>query len=468
MKKLGLSLTGFAALTVLSLCQTSCESHKKVSSDFTEIPFNYDYIGDFCDGLALVENDGQWGYINENGDEVIPCVYEMAGPFSDGLAYVLPANEDKYVYIDTNGQIALRTDYEFVRSFSGGAAPVSHGQEWALIDKKGNELTEFAYTSLIPYNYEGEQIFVVQTPDNKYGILNKKGEVVLPCEYGVIDHFDQGVATLLEIGKGAKKVGLVNVEGRIVLPFAYDGIQLTGEGIVRLQSDSKYGFADLNGNVLMPCTYSEADNTFRDRRIAVYRDDNGSLKQGFVNARGIEVIPCQYDVAYELGTGALVRTGFAESRARVVKDGKFGFIDRDGNEITPFIYTDANDFHRGVAAVRRNDGWGFINLSGKEIVECDYDNVGYETIEGLNATLNDETVYFNNKGVSIEPEITERYDFVGEPSEDLIPVRHNSRWGVVDENGEIVIPCQYDNITPFVNGVAIATDGGKYYMLKKN
>ena len=49
------------------------------------IPFIYDIGGDFNDGLACVEKDGKYGYIDKTGDEVIPIIYDLGDHFSEGL-----------------------------------------------------------------------------------------------------------------------------------------------------------------------------------------------------------------------------------------------------------------------------------------------------------------------------------------------------------------------------------------------
>ena len=49
------------------------------------IPCKYDFIYDFCEGLAKVRLDGKYGYIDKSGKEVIPCKYDGAKFVSDGL-----------------------------------------------------------------------------------------------------------------------------------------------------------------------------------------------------------------------------------------------------------------------------------------------------------------------------------------------------------------------------------------------
>ena len=45
---------------------------------------------------------------------------------------------------------------------------------------------------------------------------------------------------------------------------------------------------------------------------------------------------------------------------------RYGFIDRDGNEVVSPKYIESRDFHDGVAAVQTADGWGYIDKTGKE------------------------------------------------------------------------------------------------------
>lgn len=75
----------------------------------------YEKIGDFSDGRAYVlgdngENYG-YGFIDVNGEEIIPCNYVNAFNFSEGLAAVGTFNENnnviEYKFIDKSGNIAI-------------------------------------------------------------------------------------------------------------------------------------------------------------------------------------------------------------------------------------------------------------------------------------------------------------------------------------------------------------------------
>ena len=45
-------------------------------------------MGDFCEGFAKVQKDGNWGYIDKNGKLIIKPQFDDAGHFCEGFAMV--------------------------------------------------------------------------------------------------------------------------------------------------------------------------------------------------------------------------------------------------------------------------------------------------------------------------------------------------------------------------------------------
>ena len=63
---------------------------------------------------------------------------------------------------------------------------------------------------------------------------------------------------------------------------------------------------------------------------------------------------------------------FSEGLAPVRKNDKWGYINTQGEEVVPCIYDDVWDFSEGLARVEQNGEWSIINKEGKVIVaECD-------------------------------------------------------------------------------------------------
>lgn len=156
--------------------------------------------------------------------------------------------------------------------------------------------------------------------------------------------------------------------------------------------------------------------------------------------------------------------GFSEGFARVEKNGKFGFIDKTGKEITPFQYSWALSFSEGFAAVQRGGKWGFIDTTGKEAVSCTYDDV-YSFTQGLAAVQKGGKWGFIGK--TREEVIPFQYDDTTAFSQGLAGVEKNGKWGYIDKTGEVVIDFQYDGAGTFANGLAPVRQSGKWGYIDK-
>jgi hypothetical protein len=65
--------------------------------------------------------------------------------------------------------------------------------------------------------------------------------------------------------------------------------------------------------------------------------------------------------------------GFSEGLADVKQNGKWGYINTKEKVVIPCIYDGAMSFYKGLAKVKKNDKWSVINTEGKVIVaECDW------------------------------------------------------------------------------------------------
>ena len=68
---------------------------------------------------------------------------------------------------------------------------------------------------------------------------------------------------------------------------------------------------------------------------------------------------------------------FHDGLADVKKDGKFGFIDTTGRLAIQYEYDDiyTSGFSEGLCRVKKNDKWGVIDKTGKMIVPCIYERI---------------------------------------------------------------------------------------------
>ena len=84
--------------------------------------FIYEECGSESDGLLAVMQDGKWGYVNTEGEVVIPIEYDGSWK---GLSFNDPAT----------GELK---EMDYCYAFSGGYVPVCKDGEWELRDTEGN------------------------------------------------------------------------------------------------------------------------------------------------------------------------------------------------------------------------------------------------------------------------------------------------------------------------------------------
>ena len=116
--------------------------------------FSFDWEGRLAPVCKKKYNgDFVFGYVDLQGKEVIPLKYEVAMPFSDGLAAV--RENDLYFFIDEQGRNVVPGKYDDVEwGFFDGFAWVKNSLgKWGMIDKQGHTKVTFDYDKLLDFDY---------------------------------------------------------------------------------------------------------------------------------------------------------------------------------------------------------------------------------------------------------------------------------------------------------------------------
>lgn len=294
----------------------------------------------FSEGLLKVKKDDKYGFINANGEEVVPCIYEDAQNFSEGLSRI--KKNGKYGFINSKGEEVIPCKIHFASSFSEGLS---------LIKKK----------------------------NGKYGFINPKGKVAIPCIYDGASDFSEGLAIIETNGK----YGYINTKGKEVTPCTYDYAHDFSEGLAIVRNRAgKYGFIDANGKEIIPFIYDNAQN-FSEGLAFVKKDSQWRL----INPKGEEIF---LHINFPHGN-------FSEGFATVMKDGNYGFINPSGEEVIPCIFDMTDSFYEGLAIVREAFGkYGFINHKGETVIPCKYDLVSHFS-EGVAPVIKDGFIGFVDK-----------------------------------------------------------------------
>lgn len=184
------------------------------------------------------------------------------------------------------------------------------------------------------------------------------------------------------------------------------------DGRITVSDEGKWFLMDENGEKRSE-GYS-AMSTSRYDMIAV-RNDEG--KWGYINKYGEEVIECIYEEAGHFGRGGL---------SRVKKDGKYLYINEEGQKQFDKEFISAEDFgEHNIVRIKTENGIGLMNNLGDYVIEPgEYADIGEVSLENG---------YVAVKGA-------------------------NGLWGYVDSQGISIIGCRYTKAFPFSYGCAMVTN----------
>jgi hypothetical protein len=212
--------------------------------------------------------------------------------------------------------------------------------------------------------------------------------------------------------------------------------------------------------------YEPQDDAFR--RI---REDrwNSESKYGFANRQGKIIIPPTFNEVYQFQDG---RAAFRNEA------GRWGFIDESGKVVIKPVYLQVMDsFHNGVAVVQETDGnVAMIDNIGNVITRTG--RASLTRIANLYQGFGDNSsivLWYNHKGQTVD---LSEYDHVErlavEPltesswsnalprrpknspllGEEFIRTTKKGKFGLLDGEGRLIVKPIFDNIGPMSNGVA--------------
>lgn len=147
------------------------------------------------------------------------------------------------------------------------------------------------------------------------------------------------------------------------------------------------------------------------------------------------------------------------------ENGKWGFIDADGNIKIPPVYDAVDGFaENGLAAVKENERWGYINTEGEMVIPPSYiyawafgpgDLAMVEVEDGVRRFIDESQNIHISTYYEIEP-----FNDCG-----LAEIRTNGKAGCMDIEGNLVVEPEYETIQIFDNGCISVGDGGKTWVV---
>ena len=391
----------------------------------------------YKEGELLVKIDGKYGVINNKGNELVKAEYDQISPdnytteengYKDAGYIVSNTTENgyRYGYVDVKGNMILQTEYNEISR---------------IIDIKGND------------------IYLIAAQNGQYGMYKNEKQVIKNEYQSISYNSENGTVTL----EKTKKFGVATIEGNIIIPIEFTQIDSTGmyiyatdasgniqvykkdgtkvdidSNIYTLETENEnykikidnsqgsvYSIIDKEGNQLTTENYTYIDYLYDNYFIVSITGG----KVGVINDKGEKIIDTKYDSIEKLDNTDYIITRLSENNSIQIynkdlqqlcemtngiinteenyvkvyndtetryfdlqgnekqntevlpdnqiyaksQDGKWGFVDKSGKVVIDYIYdktTDINSY--GYAGIELDGKWGVVNSKGEIIVEPAY------------------------------------------------------------------------------------------------
>jgi hypothetical protein len=133
---------------------------------------------------------------------------------------------------------------------------------------------------------------------------------------------------------------------------------------------------------------------------------------------------------------------FSDGMAKVKIQNKWGFMNAKGEIIVPPIYNKTNDFHEGLAAVRLKKDWGYLNKQGMMAIKPKY-RQATDFSDGRAAVRGASGWGFIDQRGKKSPQTKDAETL---PYQDNLGPAKNRYWGLVNQKGKWVVKPIYGQI----------------------
>lgn len=341
---------------------------------------NHDSIS--ANELYRINVGGKYGFINENGDIVIePQFDEVSFKFkSTGVCFARIGDRKGLINASGDFVAELDKDIEWVWEYKNGVARcVGKNDKYGIVDETGRVVLPLVYSDITRDDTIG---FIVKDTLDNMGYVNIRGEFIVPCVYDDV----KGIAEGLMVVVTSSKCGYVDTLGNWVIDSVYDDARAFGNGVARVKRGDHWMFIDKKGNVVESLKYDEILTGYNDNRAFVKQ--NGPILM--VDRQGNVIKQIEADSVY----------GFREGYATFKKNDRYGMLDTNGNVLIQAKYEKLFGLYDGFVACEKNGLWGIIDTCGNVVIEASHTQgcakaKGYALLWGEDIVNNEyaETLY---------------------------------------------------------------------------
>lgn len=335
---------------------------------------------------------------------------------------VIPSRSgDSWGAVDFEKNVIIPYQYQKVSFYAGNYLLVEKNRKKGLFSKEGKQLLSANYDVIVPFTEHAFKVYI----DGKVGVVGINNKEIIPIQFSTIVY---NIKHNEYIVSYEGNFSLYNSEGEKLIPSGFENIAFYGDNSYLLKKDNKFAVTPSFKRGLKLEFY---DNVVSYGDFYLVSDRN---KYGLLNKSGNEIIKCNYQAIEIIGDRYIA----------VKKSEDYAFFDLRGKRISPYIFSKPfYYFENGVVWSKIDEKWNRYDLRNQEYTEFDIDRILDKQVGFLRVVENNYLVLYN----AVEEKLH------GNKFQDIIPlndsvfkVQFDRKWGVIDEEGRLIVDVYYDQI----------------------
>ena len=282
----------------------------------------------------------------------------------------------------------------------------------------------FSSNPLLSQNYYPVKI------NQKWGLMDINGALVVSPKYEVIGTPQKFGYTLMQ---QAGKIGLLNKKGQLLLPAKYEEIKILDSNFISVIFNQAQQVLTANGTIVLKGKEYKDFKVLNRELLSFTKND----LVGCVNTKGAIIVEPSYDGI----------TLYKNQYLKIEKRKQYGLVDLTGKSILPIVADAFNILENGLIFYLKGVLWGAVTLEGKALIPPNYS--GYELINSSLIKLErfGENWLFNIPEQKIVS--TKSASHFLAFSDKYVLTRLGDKFGLVDYRAREILANKYQEIQSF-------------------
>jgi hypothetical protein len=420
--------------------------------EFPDFPFKEDLKQDkeiFLENYFPVVSDQKFGYMNSNGRVVIEPQYDEVGVFRNGLAVV--SKDSKYGIINKKNELIVDFIYDEILDFQEDRAIVIKGDTYNLVDRSGKEISSSPFIDLTSFSSK----IYIGIKDSFYQFYDKNLNVLSDLKCQEIGNLQDGYS-IIQIDN---LFGVIDSNLQVKIPVQFHDIHPFHNGVFVYTVNGKKGLIRTDELKLTEPLYDDISDLNLENKTAVVRMGSSI---SWIKIDGTKL----FDFTTEYFPNALELAQFSKGFAVFRKKGKYGLIDEKSKLAFKPSLESISKYINAIP-IEKDAKWGLMDLKGKIIKSYEYDLIEDWNGKGIIVNKNGLSGLWDFKFSTILPL---EFNSIKLFEDQFYIVTKGAKCGLYDLNGKQIIPVAYDRIQLFEKDCLTLINDSEisYYFIRTN